>query len=375
VEKMAASMEENAASPQGGLQRKRWVRGRGLSRFNLFLPLCKECGVPRAIAKNHIWEEHGRILNRDRSQRLIVVEKRIIDGIVNKLTDRLGQDVARNFIYAKAFDASHYVRSIVKGWKGIAAGYPLFKRPFYELLCDHARILGMADARLADYERGSRVVIACSHCYNKTFFAGDILGAVYAGEEREASIEITEKDGEIYYSVDILDSQECAAIDRYSFSWEVPLPGYISYKRCKKCGMPFAVSFFSWDIEEGVMIDTRNGEPVSLIDVRATQGNWVDDFLAQEVKGMVDDSLPGLELKRRRPEERIRDLFFLAFRGLGNPIFTEPIEDGIKARVENPFNYPIVAGISASVLARGRPVTFEWERSMPGRLEISLRFL
>jgi hypothetical protein len=60
---------------------------------------------------------------------------------------------------------------------------------------------------------------------------------------------------------------------------------------------------------------------------------------------------------------------------MGNPVFTEPTKDGIRARVENPFNYPIVAGIAASFLAQGRPVAFEWERSMPGRLEINLHYL
>lgn len=381
---MAANTEEGATLLQGGTRRKRWVSGKGLSRINLMLPVCKSCGVPRAISRNHLWEEHGRILSRDGSQRLIIVETKILDGIVRKLTQKLGQDISRTFTYAKAFDASHYVRSVVRGWKGVAAGYPLLKRPFYELLCDHARILGLADARLSDYRRGSEVVIACTQCYNREFFAGDIMGAVYAGEDREAAVDITAKGGETVFSARILANEGCEAIDKYSFSWEVPLPGYIGYKRCKRCGTPFAVSFFAWDIEGGRMVDTRSGEAVALVDVaglnaayeevKAERGAWLDEFLAHEVKEMVDGILPALEWKRRRPEERIRDLFFLAFRGFGNPVFTEPIEGGIKARVENPFNYPLVAGIAASFLARGRETAFEWERSMPGRLEISLRF-
>ena len=368
-----------------GLHGKSVVRSKGLSPFSLFLRVCKECGVPLAVSQNHTWEEHGRILSRDTSQRLIIVERKIIDGIIGKVTEKLGKEIEKTFTSAKAFDARHYVRSVMVGWRKIAAGYPLVRRPFYELLCDHARILGMADARLLHYKKGKETVISCTQCYSKPLFAGDILGATYAGEKQGAEIEIDESGGEIIFTVKVLEDKDFEAIDRYSFSWEVPLPGYISYKRCKRCGIPFSISFFTWDISRGLMIDTHNGEEVTLIDVagmnaayaeiKAKTGNWIDDFLASETKSMVDGLLPGLEWKRRRPEERIRDLFFLAYRGMGNPVFTEPSEEGIRVRIENPFNYPIVAGIVASFLARGRPSTFEWERSMPGRMELNLHFL
>ncbi len=367
------------------MARKRWVWGKGLSVFSPVMRVCKECGVPLSISYNHIWEEQGRILNRDTTQRLVIVERKIIDGILGKITEEIGGEMEKTFVYAKAFDASQYVRTLTEGWRKIAAGYPLIKRPFYDLLCDQARILGMADAKIRDYQRGKELVVSCTQCYNKTFFAGDVLGAAYVGEGKEVAVEYGDEGGETVFNITVKDNDHCEEIERFSFSWEVPLPGYISYKRCKRCGIPFSVSFFSWDIGKGLMVDTHNGEPVALIDVagmnaayseaKAKHGKWVDDFLSKEIKAMVDDILPGLEWKRRRPEEMIRDLFFLAYRGMGNPVFTEPTEDGIRARIENPFNYPIVAGIAASFLARGRQVAFEWEKSMPGRLEVELHFL
>ena len=349
------------------------------------IPLCRECGVPLSVSSSHRWEEQGRILSRDGAQRLVIVERKIINGVIAKVGEKVGREVESSFTHAKAFDACQYVRSLMVGWKKLLIGYPLIKRPFYELLCDQARILGMADAGLEGYRRGRELVVSCSQCYNVPFFAGDILGAFYAVEEKGATVEVKEREGKVLFVVRASGDERCEEIERYSFSWEVPLQGYISYKRCGRCGTPFPVSFFSWDISAGLMVDTFNGEPVTLIDVaginavhmeaRSRFGSWVDEFLAAEVKAMVDTLLPGLEWKRRRPEERVRDLFFLAYRGMGNPIFTEPTGDGLRARVENPFNYPMVAGIVASFLGRGRSVSFEWERSMPGRLEVSLHFL
>lgn len=369
----------SGASPRSGL-----VRGRGLSPFRPFLRICRDCGVPYAVSRNHVWEEHGRILSRDTAQRLIIVERKVLDGIFRKAAERIGDKYKETFIKAKAFDAAYYVRSVVIGWRKVASAYPLARKPFYQLLCDHARILGMADATLESYRRGKEIVISCTQCYNEHFFSGDILGAVYAGEGKGARVDVEDHgDGKLFV-VTISDGNGDDIMDRYSFSWEVPLPGYISYKRCSRCNTPFPISFFTWDIGKGIMTDTHNGEQVTLIDVaginaayeeiKSREGKWVEDFMARTTKDMVDTILPGLEWKHRRPEEKIRDLFFMAYRGMGNPIFTEPFQGGLKVRIENPFNYPMVAGIATSFLARGRPVNFEWERSMPGRLEVYMDF-
>jgi hypothetical protein len=320
------------ANAEGDEQVKEPAMEGSIARYRPFLRTCKECGVPLAISRNHIWEEHGRIMSRDKSQRLVIVESKIIDGMLNRVSEKVESGVEQSYIYAKAFDASHYTRSLMVGWKRIAAAYPLSRKSFYQLMCIQARILGMGDTHLRHYERGKKAEVACTHCYNKTFLAGDILGAAYTGENREAAIAMHEKDGEIIYTVTFLENERFEALEGYEFSWEVPLPGYINFKRCKRCGIPFSVSFFSWDMNRGLMVDTYNGEPVTLInvaainivhaEVKARHGDWIDDFLAGEIKEMVDRILPGLEWKRRRPEERIRDLFFLAYRGLGNPIFT-----------------------------------------------------
>jgi len=384
VEVMAKKSGDDRASKSGRWARKSWIRGKGLSPYSLFLRTCRECGVPLTIARDHIWEENGRILSRDTSQRLIMVERVVLDGILNRISEQIGKHFEKSLRSAKAFDASHYIRSVMVGWKKVAAGYPVAKKPFYDLLCDHARLLGMADARLAGYRRGKELVISCTQCYNEAMFSGDILGAVYVAEGKGAKMDIDRQDGGIMFRATILEGGSSDDFNRYSFSWEIPLPGYISYKRCGSCGTPFPVSFFSWNIPRGLVVDTHNGEEVALIDVaginavheqiREEQGQWVDDFLARVTKEEVDDILPALEWKRRRPEEKVRELFFLAYRGMGNPVFAKPTENGIRARVENPFNYPMVAGITASSLARGKPVTFEWERTIPGRLEVELSF-
>lgn len=354
----------------------------GLFRY---LAACRECGVPLVISRAHEWQEDGRILTRNGSQRLVVVEVKLLNEILKEIAGRFGAEYHSKLVQAKAFDSYHYVRALMSGRMKFMTGYPLAKRPVYRLLCEHAKAMGLADAGLRGYRRGRELVIRCSNCYNPHLFKGDIVGGVCALEDRKAEVELRETSSGIEFHVFISEGDVEESIGDYNFAWEVPLPGYVSYRRCKSCGVPFPVTFLSWDVKRGVAKDTRNGEPVTLLDVaginvvyeemRRREGEWVDDFIARRTKEVVDKFIPRFVWKHRRVEERIRDLFFLAYRGMGNPVFTQPCEGGIRTRVENPFNYPIVAGITASFLARGKPVTFRWEKTMPGRLELTLTFL
>lgn len=362
---------------------RRLIRGRGLSLMHPFLRICPECGVPLSISRNHSWGEDGRILSRDSAQRLVIMERRVVDGIVRRALEVLGEEASGLLTRYKAWDAFFYVRSIMTGWKKAACRMPLGGRRFYELLCDQARILGMADARVLSYRRRKEILVGCTQCYSDVLFAGDVLGAAQAGEGREAEISFWEEGSEKRFLVTVGKKEIVEGLPP-GFKEEDPLPGDIAYRRCERCRVPFPVSFFAWDTARGLVLDTHNGETVAMLDtagmnasyqtIRSSRLPEVDRMLSREIKEMVDQVLPRLDWKRRGPEERVRDLFFLAYRGMGNPVFTRGTRDGLEARIENPFNYPIVAGIAASFLSRGEPVVWDWERKERSVLEVRVRW-
>lgn len=387
---MATKMEpsgrrsEPDASPGREIarERKRLIRAPSLSFMHPFLNVCPECGVPLSISRNHTWKEDGRILSHDSAQRLVIMERRVVDGIVRRALEILGEDAAAILTRCKSWDAFLYVRSIMTGWKKAVSRIPLGHRRFYDLLCDQARILGMADARVISYRRHRELLVGCTQCYNDVFFAGDVLGAVQAGEGREAEVTFWEEQGERRFGVTVGRNEIGKDIPPI-FEEENPLPGNIVYRVCERCRAPFPVSFFSWDTDRGLVLDTHNGETVAMLDTAGINASYreikearlpeVDRLLSGEIKEMVDELLPGLDWKRRGPEERVRDLFFLAYRGMGNPVYTRDTGDGLEARIENPFNYPIVAGITASFLSRGEPGPWEWERKDRAVLEVRVK--
>jgi len=372
------------AAPGSSQERLSDVRHRLYgTRRGIFLSpskVCQACGVPLSITRNHSWERDGRILSRGSLQRMVIVERKIVGGLLDRARERLGAEVMDTFVQAKAMDAFRYTRSLLGLWGRIMVTRDLRRRYIYDFLCQQSRNLGMADARVVDYRRGWSLVIACSQCYSEQLFQGDILGAVVACEDKGGLVRSFREGGEILFEVSLTGDDHHGIGGGYPFSWEPAVPGNRRFRRCSACGAPFSVSFLAWDMGRGLVVDTFSGEPVVFLDAAsinvvhremlARHGESVDGLLARGIKKLVDELLPGLQWKRRLPEDRVRDLFFLAYRGMGNPVCTEPAGDGILVRVENPFNYPVVAGITASFIGRGNDVEWEWRKAGPGVLEV-----
>ncbi|MEJ5185733.1 MAG: hypothetical protein WHT46_01455 [Candidatus Geothermincolales bacterium] len=371
----------SSGGAMGGFSLK---RARGLSPYNYFLRVCSECGVPLVISRKHVWDENGRITTRDGRVRLMVVERKILDAVISKAGERVGEAYKEILKEAKARDAEAYVRSIV-GWRRKAITlYPLAKKPMYRVLCDQARLLGMADGEISKFSRKEEYVFSCTRCYNEILMAGDIMGAIRACEEVDARVDVIREGDEIHFVARV--TKDNGWRERVlEFPGEEIVPGNLKYKRCGGCGVPYPVCFLSWDIEGGKITDTFNGEEVTLVDVdglnasyeevRRREGSWFDEYMARETKKEVDSLIPRLEWKERSPEERVKDIFFLAYRGMGNPVSTKPVKGGILAEIHNPFNYPLVAGIAASFLARGYPCDFEWKKTEKGKMQVIVRFL
>jgi hypothetical protein len=348
---------------------------------------CKQCGVPYPISRYHTWTNDGRLLTRDKNQRLVIVERELMSRIFESLGEELERQTYQILRETKAFDAKTYVQGLMGRKISIMRRFFTTRRMLVDQLVEFLKVLGMARLEVLEYQSDGTTRFRCYHCYQRDFLLGDLLGGylVLEGKPFEAFIE----EGDGYF--DILIQPRPGLVDptsEFSYEPEEPAIGYLGYKTCRKCGTPLPVSFFHWDLEEGTVRDTRSGENVVFIDTiginmavekmkadyHEVDGEDLEHLLARNTKTVVDSLIPLMDWKHRRPEEQVRDLFFLAFRGMGNPIFTEPVEGGIKVRVENPYSYPMVAGIVASFVAKDRPSDFTWSRVAESRLEVIIRY-
>ncbi len=332
---------------------------------------CKECGVPEEITRNHRWTNDGRLLTRDGKQRLVIVERDFLARIFDTLGEELAGKAFELLRRAKAYDARAYVESLLGRRLALVRRLHPLRSGVIRELAGFLAYLGLARLEVLEYRRDGSALFRCYECYQRDFLLGDLLGGYLALHGFPFDHEMIE--GEGYFDIRIYPRPGAEdPTSGFEYHPEEPLEGYISYKLCPQCGAPFPISFFKWDMEEGKVTDTRTGQDVGIIDVMGI--NLTISGLAVNTKRVVDSIIPMLQWKHRRPEEQVRDLFFMAFRGMGNPIFTEPLEGGVRVRVENPFNYPLAAGITASFVARGRPGSFSWRKEAPGRLEVTVTF-
>lgn len=351
------------------------------------MKVCKQCGVPYPISRYHTWTNDGRLLTRDNNQRLVIVERALMARIFESLGEELEKQTYEVLRKTKAFDAKSYVQSLIGRKIFFMRRFLTTRRMLLDQLVEFSKVLGMARMEVLEYRSDGTVRLRCYDCYQRDFLLGDLQGGYMVLEGNPFESRIEEGDGHF----DILIEPRPGLEDptrEFSYVPEEPAIGYLGYKTCRKCGTPLPVSFFHWDLKEGTVRDTRSGQNVVFIDTiginmaiekmkadyQEAGGEDLEHLLARNTKAVVDSLIPLMDWKHRRPEEQIRDLFFLAFRGMGNPIFTEPVDDGIKVRVENPYNYPMVAGIVASFIAKDRPSDFTWGRVGESRLEVIIHY-
>ncbi len=353
------------------------------------MKVCKRCGVPRPISKLHIWTNDGRLLTRDKKQRLVIVERTLMARIFESLGEELESRTYEILRETKAYDAKAYTQSVAGLRVNMLKHLFMTRKVVLDQFVELAKALGMARIEVIEYKADGRARLRCHNCYQKEFLLGDLIGAYLVIEGVTPRCDVEE--GEGYFDIVLEHSKglEDPTL-KYEYEAEETLNGYIAYKRCRDCSTPLPVSFFHWDLQEGTVRDTRSGQNVVFVDIVGINlaiekmkenygqvgGVDLEQLLARNTKEVVDSLIPLMDWKHRRPEEQVRDLFFMAFRGMGNPIFTQPLDGGgVKVRVENPYSYPMVAGIVASFIAKDRPSEFEWSRVEPGRLEVIIRYL
>ncbi len=140
------------------------------------MKVCKRCGVPYPISQNHVWTNDGRLLTKDRKQRLVIVERELMAQIF----DSLGADLApRTYDLlreTKAYDAKAYIESLYGRKVSLLRHFYFMRKSSLEKLAEMLKILGLADLEVLEYTPEGRAHLFCRQCYNRDFLIGDLSG-------------------------------------------------------------------------------------------------------------------------------------------------------------------------------------------------------
>ena len=157
-------------------------------------------------------------------------------------------------------------------------------------------------------------------------------------------------------------------------------PGNIKLDLFPECGVPLDFKEYTWELEEGVIIDSATGRHMITAgpseinsvfqELEAELGEDIPRTIVESQRQYILETLQDAEVKQ--DSEYLRHQF--ALRGMGNLVTLDLEKNKLEAIVENTSLPLLVVGILQGIfeLISGFESDCEYSRSEDGTLEVSV---
>ncbi|MEW6555421.1 MAG: hypothetical protein AB1384_14180 [Actinomycetota bacterium] len=340
--------------------------------------LCKRCGAPKKLVREHRWLGNGTIVQRKNPHhRMIFIECENINATYRNLEEIIGHSIEHLLIEAKRKATLDFIdHLLLTGVKSIVrlVGVRLVAYHVSRL----GGVMGYGRIRLGVvrriHGRNDYITYRVENPYSLPLFCGDMAGAVNAIDPREVKMSYREVAPDVYevtasISSHPLELQEELNGTRYTYR-----PGDLEIERCPACGGPKYLSAYRWDLGSGTVVSRTSGHRKAMLGPAALEA--VIELLEKELGDTVSETV--IEAQRRfvktdfysleeaSSEEGLRA--HLALRGLGN--LREMTWSGgrLTLRIENACLHLFLVGVMKGIyeLATGKDAEVAWELSEKG---------
>jgi hypothetical protein len=365
--------------------------GRGVVGLRMIMRKCKVCGYPRDLTLITEWKESGTIL--DKKNRLgfrsIIIEADFLSEFTASIEEQLGVPIQHIVYEAQRNSSIEVINSILGRGPAFVTRIPGVKRLVVSLFCRLSVFLGMSYAKVVSYQPGVKGEAVVRNPFHGEMMAAIIVGAFEALEKKPFSHTWKKMGGDDVIIIEPEPSRPEIA-QRLTFTIAPPKPGHCTTDLCSRCGMPLAYRDLQWRPDEGIIMDTRRGVRMMLLDIYAPMVvvRELASELGDEVYPMVVQAHKAFSLRHLReeflPSGKAEDLdaeglygeVFKAIilRGQGNPV-DHSMEGGrLTVTVENPFNEHLLAGYLSALyeLVEGRESAVVWEQLDPSTIRFTV---
>jgi hypothetical protein len=325
---------------------------------------CPKCGVPEQVTRDYLWLDHGDIVQKafpatrfvlaesDNIDPLFHYMERLIDSPIDDLVITAAREIIRIYLSRLIPDDS---RKLICEKKADP-------RLVIEELLKMSLLMGVGIQELIDmrYEGDGedyfliRVVKPFSLLLQTARMAG-CAEALFGTQHNYAVREIAHGEYEItiFPSPHSLESRSRIRPPEYR-----PSKGVVDLERCQSCGGPARLSVYSWNAEEGIIMDENIGRRTVMIG--SSELDLVFKALEEEL-GPIAPRLAVEALKRFTKEnpyslfdwttiEEFQDM--LAVRGVGYLKDMEISRKGLSMRIENCVLPLMLVGIMQGVFEK-----------------------
>jgi hypothetical protein len=341
---------------------------------------CSYCGVPKELSKGNLWNDDGTITrarNPDRKQ--CILEADNLDNIFKRIEGLLGVPIERIVIEGRRKPVMEFCQSNFSGLKGTVIR-AFFRRRVYEMIAGIGAVFGLGHYELLDFKRGEYIKVYGRNIYCLPMMCGDLVGIFNFIEGLPAGLVIEEKDRGLMINVVKGEEFESEISSRLKQVDLPRKPGDIRFDPCPECGVPLDFKEYTWELEEGVIIDNVTGRHMivagpSEIDsifreLEAELGEDIPRTIVESQRQYILETLQDAEVKQ--DSEYLRHQ--LALRGMGNLVKLDLGKNKLEAMVENTSLPLLVVGILQGIfeLVSGSESDCEYSRNEDGTLEVTV---
>ncbi|MBU4301798.1 MAG: hypothetical protein L6427_12495 [Actinomycetia bacterium] len=357
---------------------------------------CRECGLPRFVSFFMKWNRDGTITQfMRRDFRVVILHFGLIDSLFANIESRLGLSIEHIAFEAQRNASKATMEAFYDRMPGLkfATRIGFVRRIGVSQFNKVGAVTGQCVSETVEYVPGKYGIARIRNPFHLNMMAANVLGA-FESLEGAPFTHTWEEEARDTYLIRIERAEEKPEIARrMTIEYSPIIPGDLKLERCPRCHAPRALSHLRWMENKGIILDTRTGTRVVMLDgymvaavfreMARELGDEVNELLVDAQREWTVDHVDQLGYLAGNgslsPEERKeaygKYLDMLPIYGQGNPVAFEMGDSTIDVTIENPYEKYILAGnlqglYEALERSRGR-VT--WEEPKPGVISFTVR--
>jgi hypothetical protein len=353
---------------------------------------CRGCGFPAPYGKYLEWTDDGTILGRESTRtRLVYVDTDELANLFRGVTDWMGVPIDRIIYRAEKEVGRRFIKALLPGFmakipRGKMARPQFGVKAIGHYVFNYMAGLGMGRAEVIDYHSGRFARVRITNSHSIPLVAGDGAGVFEILERIGVDVNWERIRMDEYIVTLEKVSDEPPDEGRLSLEEQNYIPGDVHLQKCKKCGLPAAVTNnFYLDLEKGILRNSVTGMRVVALPVQSFYAVFRE--LAREFGKDLLSIVERLEKEYARECSGVR--FFadaknlegvsqiyseFPWKGIGNPVAVRQTQDGLEVVVDNPFHPALVAGKVAGTYEAWLDDTVEYTAAQesPMRLKVTM---
>lgn len=326
---------------------------------------CRHCGFPRLLSFFVKWNENGTITQMIRKDfKVVILYFGFIDSLFSHIEAKLGFPIEHIAFEAQRNASRETFKAFADRLPGarLALGLKTVRRLGAEQFNRVATITGQCFSETLEYKPGSYGVARIKNPFNLQLMAANVVGAFETLEGMPFKHRWEEESRNDYVLTIEATGEKPEIAERLGVEYPEMLPGRVRFERCPRCKAPLALSQLKWMENEGLILDTRTGVRVIMLDgfmvssvfreLVKELGEEVNDLIVEAQREWTVDHVAQLRLDRSekplQPDELEaayrRYLEMLPLYGQGNPVSFKVEDSKVSLTVENPYETHVLAG-------------------------------